>query len=130
MATKKLLQDRLRWGVGNGRSINIWKDWWIPKLDRAALNPVNELHEDATVSELIDAETRLWKSDMTEAYFGLNVADFIKVILLSRIDADDVLTWTLEHSSIYSVRSGYRFLVRNDQNIPNMLFSLNEDDKK
>ena len=64
-----------------------------------------------------------------EAIFGQNVADFIKANPLSRIDADDVLMCSLEHNGIYSVKSGYKFLVRTDNNAPNLLNGLNEDDK-
>ena len=57
-ATKRNLEKVLCWRVGNGRSIRIWKDSWITKLNSFMPEPtLVGLDENAMVSELIDEET-------------------------------------------------------------------------
>ena len=57
-ATKRTLEKGLCWRVGNGRSIWIWKDPWITKLNNFMPQPtLVGLDENAMVSELIDEET-------------------------------------------------------------------------
>lgn len=38
MEGKRLLQEGLRWNVGNGVSIRFWEDKWIPNFSEAKLN--------------------------------------------------------------------------------------------
>jgi hypothetical protein len=50
-----VLVDGLRWRVGNGESIRIWKDRWIdsPSTYRI-ISPVRHLEANATVNSLIN----------------------------------------------------------------------------
>lgn len=54
---KALLLEGLKWRVGDGRSINVWEDAWLPG-DTAAVVPTPNLESDVglTVSELMREE--------------------------------------------------------------------------
>jgi hypothetical protein len=66
----ELLKEGLCWRVGNGQSIKIWEDKWIPNPVSYAIQlPVHVLPPDALVSSLIDAETNWWNFSTSSAYF-------------------------------------------------------------
>ncbi|KAG2717700.1 hypothetical protein I3760_03G188300 [Carya illinoinensis] len=87
--------------VGNGRSINIWSDQWIPNI-----SPLNyELREaevslqTATVFNLIDQQTSLW--EVAAAIYKIKLAAGDHADKMIRGDATD---------GKFSVRSAYRLL--------------------
>lgn len=50
------------WRVGDGRSIKIWHDKWLPvQTSNKVQSQVKILDSDARVSEIIEEETRQWK---------------------------------------------------------------------
>lgn len=58
---KDVLGRGVRWWIGNGRSVGIWKDKWLPTPTTFRVVSLrNMFAEDTWVSELIDAETKEW----------------------------------------------------------------------
>jgi hypothetical protein len=56
-----LLKERLIWRVGNGCSIKIWKDKWLPDPSTYLVySPPSVLDSNATVSELLEGEPKWW----------------------------------------------------------------------
>lgn len=54
LAGRSLLREGLRWIIGNGRHVKIWKDKWLQKpTNHCIQSPISLLHEEATVVELI-----------------------------------------------------------------------------
>lgn len=94
----------LIWRIGNGRSVRIWRDSWIPRDSYCkALTPRRNkrIHK---VSELI-ADNGTWKVDVVRNFFYPIGADAILKIGLSRRLA--------EKSGMFSVRSAYRVALSN-----------------
>ena len=90
--------------MGNGRSIRIWKDRWVPRLDNFTPgSPTEVRHDDALVSDLIDVETGNWDTEQIANLFSHNDADLIRAIPLSKTDAPDILVWHWEQNGLYSV---------------------------
>ena len=64
MAAQDVVKNGIRWQVGNGCSIQIWKDKWLPTLPSyRVVSPPSTLPPDATVASLIDAEG-VWKKEV------------------------------------------------------------------
>lgn len=65
MAAQPLILDGLRWKVGNGRTINIWTDPWLPT------NPIRKANTVGfdTVDQLIDPDLRSWNLQLLEQLF-------------------------------------------------------------
>ena len=65
-----------KWRVGNGESIKLWGDRWLPSLSYPSLQGplVAELQE-ATVSYLIDPATRTWDSATLSRVFSQDKAN-------------------------------------------------------
>lgn len=75
-ASKSLLQAGMMWRVGDGKSIKIWQDWWIPSATTFAIqSPVVAMDSEARVTMLIDEETKWWNQPMFRAIFRREEAD-------------------------------------------------------
>ena len=58
------------WRVGDGRSIKIWGDKWLPSPTTYAIqSPVHVLDYEAKVCELIDPDTLWWNISLIEQIF-------------------------------------------------------------
>ena len=62
------------------------------------------------MDSLIDPVTRSWNEELVNGLFGVEDAEMIKRIPLSRSVAEDTLYWPYSASGHYTCRSGYRFL--------------------
>jgi hypothetical protein len=83
-SAKNLVEDGIIWRVGNGNRIRVWKDRWLPSYHSNKVQaPINLLHEDATVSELINPEINWWNIPVVEQIFPQEVADQICGIAIS-----------------------------------------------
>ncbi|CAL1372598.1 unnamed protein product [Linum trigynum] len=65
MAAQALMRDGLRWRIGDGRKTEIWRDRWLATAEEDSFkitSPQCHIGETSTVVELIDHNTRSWKS--------------------------------------------------------------------
>jgi len=61
---QSLIKERVRWQVGNGKDIHIWKDRWNTNpFNFRIISPMKNLPIDAKVSVLIDEEG-VWKTSL------------------------------------------------------------------
>lgn len=89
-AAKGLLNNGLCWRVGKGDGISIWEDCWIPGKEPEEWNRRNRSEEYKLVSELIDSNTRTWKSDIINSNFPIKIAQQIIQIPLAKIPHNDL----------------------------------------
>ncbi len=60
-----VLHNGLRWRVGTGEKIKIWKDRWLPNPTTfKVVSPIQILDADAMVDSLICGVTMRWKSEL------------------------------------------------------------------
>jgi hypothetical protein len=94
--------------VGNGFSINIWKDRWLPTpVTHKVQSPqrlVDQLH---MVGELIDYNRGVWKEGIIRDNLFQEEADVILNIPLSPCLPPDKLIWNESKDGKFSVRSAY-----------------------
>lgn len=90
-AAQSLLKDGLKWQVGNGRDVYIWKDKWTPNPTTfQIISPLTILPIDAKVSALIDEENGVWKTSLIRELFLDREVESI----LSPTLPTDKLVWT------------------------------------
>ncbi|KAL1165397.1 hypothetical protein V6Z11_A06G127400, partial [Gossypium hirsutum] len=85
-SARDFIADGLVWRIGNGNSVNIWNDPWLPGQDN---NRVSVQHINTSwtiVNQLIDAEESTWKKD-------------------------DLLVWKFEATGSYSGKREYKVLI-------------------
>jgi hypothetical protein len=95
------------WRVGNGESINIYSDPWIPSSpDRRIITPRGEVVL-TKVAELIDPITGSWDEELLRSLFCMVDVNRILQIPLNNQSFDDFIAWGLTNHGRYTVRSGY-----------------------
>ncbi|KAG6667885.1 hypothetical protein CIPAW_01G131800 [Carya illinoinensis] len=90
----KLLKEGVVWRIGNGCSVNVWKDRWLPKpISLATTNKPNGTNGVNWVSELTDLVSKSWNYSTLNKYFSQQEIDHIKAIPISLGNREDILTW-------------------------------------
>ena len=76
MAAKPILQRGSCWRVGNGETIRILKDAWLPSSPtNKVLHPVQNIEEGMMVAELIDPVSWWWDREFILRSFNRKEAE-------------------------------------------------------
>uniref|UniRef100_A0A803MVI4 Uncharacterized protein n=1 Tax=Chenopodium quinoa TaxID=63459 RepID=A0A803MVI4_CHEQI len=107
---KALLIHGMRWHVGNGLNVQVWKDNWLSSDTNFGVPspPPNRLHDpDIVVSDLIDHHIGQW--DLAALNMHLEAADIEKVLFIPLIQSptNDSLFWSGTSDGSYTVKTGY-----------------------
>ncbi|KAL0281839.1 UNVERIFIED_CONTAM: hypothetical protein Sradi_7282300 [Sesamum radiatum] len=88
----RLIEKGCRWLVGDGRSIGIWHDRWVPREYMfKVISPPSILDRHATVSQLISDSGREWKEDLVRETFHPNEANTSLSMPLGRGTTDTLI---------------------------------------
>jgi len=94
--------------VGDGRSIRIWGDRWLPTLVTHAVQTlINSMEDTSMVEKLIDKEQSGWNSTLVRHIFSPDEAEVILNIPLSPLYPADRIIWKSTKDGAFSVRSAY-----------------------
>jgi ribonuclease HI len=108
LGARELLKEGLQWRVGDGKSINIWGDKWIPRPTTYAIQSLSSLlQRDAKVAELIDPQTKSWNVALIKENFNEQETGLICNLPLSRYGGPDRITWRPSSTGVFTVRSAY-----------------------
>jgi hypothetical protein len=102
----ELLKKGLIWRVGNGQSIRVWRDQWIPRPH--SFRPISKQRRCRIrrVSGLLTPEGS-WDMQTLRRYFlQVDIDEIVKLRPSPRLH-DDILAWAPENSGVFSVRSAY-----------------------
>ncbi|KAI5329449.1 hypothetical protein L3X38_028846 [Prunus dulcis] len=107
-----VIEDGLIWRVGNGASIRVFQDRWIPKPFTFKPLLARGLDWNTTVSDLLTAFGS-WDLPLLEQHFSLEDQDIISGIALgSSSQRGDSKYWFFSKNGKYTVNTGYRVAVR------------------
>ena len=96
------------WKVGNGLTIRVMQDKWIPNHPtNMVIHPSAQEEWEWRVSDLIDWRIHWWDRDLIESNFHWTNAEAILRIPLSRRHVCDSVLWMYNKNGPYSVKSGY-----------------------
>jgi hypothetical protein len=96
--------------IGDGKSVDVWKDPWVPSLPsflprpKAGTVPNNML----VVANLINLETKSWRFGMLEEMFDLESVNAISNIVLPLVPRHDKLIWIDDPKGMFSVKSALK----------------------
>ena len=107
----EVLKLGAKWRVGDGKSIKIWNDFWLPGKENVKVsNSTDEAHGEETFDLLIDRGSRQWKGHLVDSLFTPLDDAAIKNIPLGRQAAEDSLFWPLTQTRGYTSKTSYHFL--------------------
>jgi hypothetical protein len=105
---REMLQLRMRWHLGNGRSVRIWHDPWLPLKESSMVRSVPQiLDPEDTVSTLIFDDNNMWNVEKVREVFSEWEANAIVSIPLPPHKRRDRLFWDDTKSGLFSVKSMY-----------------------
>ena len=93
-----------QWVVGDGKTIRIWKDKWLPS--HQLIPDPTDARED-TVSSLIDPINHSWDYDKLKTSLPTQAAIQACQIPISYTGAADRFLWPHTKDANYSVKTGY-----------------------
>ncbi|XP_059460184.1 uncharacterized protein LOC132189464 [Corylus avellana] len=107
-STSSLVKEGLIWRIGNGASVHIWGDKWLPTPSTYCVqSPQKILAADAVVSTLIDPDAHWWKQTLLEETFSPEKVHVIQSIPISSSNQPDTQIWRGSAKGEFSVSSAY-----------------------
>ncbi|KAM1236381.1 hypothetical protein ACFX2I_037400 [Malus domestica] len=105
---KEVLVCGSKWVVGNGWTIRVWLDKWLPRPSTfkviLALPPERIQMK---VEKLIDTSTRVWRTDLLSEFFSSDEVSLILSLPISFRALEDRLVWHYDKHDLFFVKSGY-----------------------
>lgn len=102
--------------MGNGESISISSDPWLPDSTNPYVTTTSEAVQDKSVSWLMVAGEDRWDEELVRSIFDERDVNLILSIPLRRAD-EDVRFWKQEKLGFYSVKTAYA-LIQESKMIP------------
>lgn len=94
LSAMDLLKARMIWRIGNGQTLQIWGEKWLPPPSTYVIQtPHRQLEYKAKVCDLIDPETRGWNVPLIRENFWEEEANLICNLPLSQYNQQDKLVW-------------------------------------
>ncbi|KAK3188605.1 hypothetical protein Dsin_028166 [Dipteronia sinensis] len=103
---KEVLEKGLRWRVGDGKSIHIYSDKWIPRQSTFKILSLPSLSTSATVDQLFSPSGG-WDDRLIERSFSVDDTTAIKGIPVGSGSCGDSLIWHYNENGKFNVKSGY-----------------------
>ena len=106
MATKGIIERGTRWCIGNGHSVHIWEDWWLPKPNSFRVaSPRRPQREAEMVSDLMDPKKRGWNVDKVRRTFLPHEVVSVLSILVSPRLLEDSVIWGWTNNGSFSLKA-------------------------
>jgi hypothetical protein len=104
---RSLLQAGLIWRIGNGVSVDVWRDRWIPR--EGLQRPLGHKPQTSVskVAELLLPDGQGWDiGKLNELFYEGDVEDIMR-IPVGRAGTEDYIAWNQTKNGIFSVKSAY-----------------------
>jgi hypothetical protein len=103
----ELLKQGIVWRIGDGASVRIWRDNWLPRKEGLKITSQRSSSRLIKVKSLIDGDHQ-WRRDLVNETFLPHDAEHILNIKLPTNPMNDMPAWNYEKNGNFTVRSAYR----------------------
>ena len=111
LKTRRVVRLGSRWRIGDGKSVMIHGDKWLPDLHSSrVISPQKIVPNNTLMCALIDEEKCRWIEDWVLEEFLPHEAEITLRLPLSSTRAKDKLIWTATKNGCYSTKSAYHLL--------------------
>ncbi|XP_060965512.1 uncharacterized protein LOC133034440 [Cannabis sativa] len=104
---QSLVRAGVRWSVGNGSSINVLNEPWLPDHQQPVVISSHPALQQAKVCNIMSMDSSSWDEDILKDLFEERDQRLIRQIPLNINHTSDSLCWFNEPNGMYSVRSAY-----------------------
>jgi hypothetical protein len=104
----ELLKEGMIWRVGTGRSINIWRDNWIPRDYNLKASPKEASARIRRVGQLLTQNPRKWNEELIKKICDPEDVMWILKQKIPSEPCEDLLAWHYERTGEFLVKSVYR----------------------
>lgn len=105
---KTILRGGSFWRIGNGASVVIGKDNWIPQTSNSLFqSPLHERISIKRVRDLIIPESKSWNMHLISQFFNVSDATTISMIPISPSGCPDRCIWKGTKNGKFTVKSAY-----------------------
>ena len=103
--------ERLIWRIGDGESVKIWGDKWIPSPSTYMVqSPKKILDGSAMVKELFDQDVHGWNLRLLQQIFNTEEVQIIQYVPISFTKQPDTQVWRGTRNGLFTVSSVYHFV--------------------
>lgn len=99
---RRILERSMKWRVGDGRSIRLSHDPWLPR-PHTFIVCSKHYEMPVMVEEMIDSEVGAWKSDVVRRCFEVEESNLILGLPVSVGGCSDRLIWHYSKDGDYTV---------------------------
>ncbi|CAI0405846.1 unnamed protein product [Linum tenue] len=115
LSAQDFLNRGLRWRIGNGDSVSIWGDRWVPAAPEGFIvSAPCGLPADAKVRELINPDTRQWDTTLLAACLDKEMEEAVHSIPLRDTTEQDIQIWASSRNGEFVVKDAYRCWVEQE----------------
>lgn len=108
LSAKPVLQEGLFWRIGNGNSVSIWNERWVPRpFTFKVLSPMIEHSAVWKVSALIDNSSCSWNQNLLRELLNNDDVELVSRVPISATNAPDKLVWRCTTNDKFFVKSAY-----------------------
>lgn len=106
------------WRVGNGQSIQVRNDRWLPQVSGSkVISPLSGLGNVSKVCDLINHDKHGWKVKLINNNFMPHEAKIMKGIPFSVYESQDKEVWLPSKHGEYTTQSAYKLLARKEKKL-------------
>ena len=108
LKARQVVRMGARWRIGNGESVIIRKDKWLPTPHASCIIlPQRNFPNNAQVCALIDEENSCWIEDRVQGEFLPYQTSAILSLPLNQGGAADKLIWSATKNGVYTTKTAY-----------------------
>lgn len=115
-AARELVRKGAKWMVGDGCSIDVWRDPWVAKLPNFKVISTDGENQEGPVLVRDFIDNGEWKVELINSIFTPWEAKAILDEVLPQFPTPDSWTWAHSRKGIFTVKSAY-FLALQNRNI-------------
>ena len=109
LSAQSIVKSGYCWQVGDGKSIGVWTDRWLPRPSTfRVLTPPALLPANTMVDFFIDLDSGDWNINLINQIFLPDNATYILSIPLSRHKLQDRMIWAYTPKERFTVHNAYR----------------------
>lgn len=108
-----LLKKGIVWRIGNGRSVRIWRDPWIPRDHSRRPITTKRNCRVKWVSDLLGQDGSWDVQNVSRVFLPIDAEEILKIRTSVRLE-EDFLAWHPDRLGQFSVRSAYKLAISLD----------------